>query len=70
MAKVDFKNVVFTGADLVKFGGFLLVVCSMWIDLKTDQINNSADKRIIQYQIAELQRLVGVLPKEIKIERK
>lgn len=64
----DFKEIRFTGADVIKLIGFLFVTVSMWIDLKTDQIKVKSKNEIIEYKIAEIQNRLGILPKEIKFE--
>ena len=67
----EFKNIKFTGADIVKLAGFIAMTCSMWYDLKTDQIKTQEQLKFQQYQIDELKRtcqVYAVKPKEIKIE--
>lgn len=65
-----FKDIRFTGADIVKLGGFVLTIGLMWSDLKTDQVKTKATQEFLQYQVNELKKVCGlaVLPKETKIE--
>lgn len=55
----DFGNVKFTGADLIKLVGFVLMLGSMWADLKTDQIKYQEQQKLIEYRLAQLEKHKG-----------
>lgn len=65
-----FKDIKFTGADMIKLAGFLMVTGGMWSDLKADKVETKSKQDFLQYQINELKKCCGlaVLPKETKIE--
>ncbi len=51
----------------------LVMLVSMWYDLKTDFAVHKEEHKLVDYRIASLERCTGceaIMPKEIKIERK
>lgn len=59
--KFDFKTI-----------GALLVIASMWYDLKTDFAVHKEEHKLLEYRIASLEAMNtyrAVIPKETKIEK-
>lgn len=63
-----FSDITFTMTDVIKGIGFLLLVGTMWADLKTDKIRTKADISFLQYQVNELKQICGILPKQTQLE--
>lgn len=52
----DFKDIKFTGADIIKLAGLVLMLGSMWADLKSDLIKHKEQQKLIEYRIAQLEK--------------
>lgn len=49
--------------DIIKGFAGLIVLISMWVDLKSDRIKTNYKVDLLQYQVNELKQICGVLPK-------
>lgn len=73
---MEFSKVTYTNADVVKFLGFVLVISSMWYDLKTDIEIHKEEHKLLEYRINNLEGKkiacltprVAIMPKETKLE--
>lgn len=64
--------------DVIKLIGFVLVISSMWYDLKTDFDVHKSEHKIIEYRLARIEALnnlaintyehAAVVPRETKLE--
>ena len=73
---MEFSKVTYTNTDVIKFLGFVLIISSMWYDLKTDFEIHKEEHKLLEYRISELENKkiacitprVAVLPRETKLE--
>lgn len=73
---MEFSKVTYTNADVVKFLGFVLVISSMWYDLKTDFEIHKEEHKLLEYRITNLETKkiacltprVAIMPRETKLE--
>lgn len=73
---MEFSKVTYTNADVVKFLGFVLVISSMWYDLKTDFELHKEEHKLLEFRINNLENpkiacvtpRVAIMPKETKLE--
>lgn len=74
---MDFNKLKYNATDVVKFLGFVLIISSMWYDLKTDFTVHKEEHKLLEYRLATLEskmiaqvsfRPLTVKPEDVKLK--
>mgnify|MGYP000869411000 FL=1 len=65
-----FSKINFSGADVVKLVGFVIVMLSHYYAIKMEIANMKSDREIIEFRLKRLEQInniAAIMPKEITV---